>query len=169
MSQTIFWPTYFVSSIFQQHECLHDIKIWSFVMTSLFHKSFSSRLDAKPYNFCMMSGSRSGYKFWTLANECCEWEHMRSFGKVVAEKRNYSKRSVTEQLRCCSQQWWLTILVIFIDCHWVVLFVPYTVFNKVVPSIYHPSSPEKCYKSPLFIHSHFLLACIKFSFILRAG
>lgn len=158
MSKTTFWPTYFVSSIFQQHECLHDIKIWSFVMTSLFHKSFSSRLDAKPYNFCMMSGSRSGYKFWTLANECCEWEHMRSFGKVVAEKI-FKRFNIDVEA---------TILVIFIDCHWVVLFVSYTVFNEVMSSIYHPSSPEKCYKSPLFIHFQFVFVNIKLSFILRA-
>ena len=81
---------------------IHLDRYRPFVMTSLFHKSFSSRLDAKPYNFCMISGSRSGYNFWTFANECCEWEHMRSFGKVVA------KRSLKATVILVTLKWLLT-------------------------------------------------------------
>ena len=40
------------------------------------------------------------------------------------------------------------------DLLWPVLLVSNTVFDQIMSSVNHSGRPEKCYKSPLFVHSN---------------
>ena len=99
---------------------------------------------------------RTYSKFW----KCCSWKFYLAgyhrlwtmvYGPYCMVYRLYVEVIVFGR-SLKPENFGITIFIIFINRHWVVLFVSNAVFYQIMPSVNHPRCPEKCYESPFLVH-----------------